>query len=201
MPPVSGGEIVGAVELFSNNSDVIAAQERLRELEYFALIDPLTRVANRRGIEMYLHQHLEEVKRSGLRAGLLFLDIDDFKAVNDTYGHDAGDAVLSMVAQTLVNNIRPFDIVGRWGGEEFLVIIRNVDPCTLNDTGRRLCMLVAQSFVERNGYSIRVTLSGGATRLNEKDTMETALHRADMLLYESKRQKKNRITSDCPTET
>jgi len=94
----SGGEIVGAVELFSNNSDVIAVQERLRELEYFALIDPLTRVANRRGIEMYLHQHLEEVKRSGLRAGLLFLDIDDFKAVNDTYGHDAGDAVLSMVA-------------------------------------------------------------------------------------------------------
>lgn len=191
------GVIIGGVELFADNSSIVAFRERLRELEYFALIDPLTRVANRRAVEMYLHQQIEEIKRYGIRAGLLFMDIDDFKIVNDTYGHTTGDAVLSMVAQTMVGNVRPFDIVGRWGGEEFIAILRNVDACSLIESGKRLCMLVGESFLDTDSSNVRVTLSGGATQLRPDDTVERALHRADTLLYESKRQGKNRITSDC----
>jgi len=194
------GSIIGAVELFSDNSHVHSLQERLRELEYFALVDTLTRVVNRRALEMYLHQQLEEIKRYGFYAGLLFWDIDDFKHINDTYGHQVGDKVLRMVAQTLSSNIRPFDICGRWGGEEFMCILRNVDGCGIVELGNRLRMLVEQSFMDLKQASVKVTISAGATQLSALDTLATALHRADMLLYESKRKGKNRITADCCTE-
>jgi len=191
------GRIVGAVELFADNSSVMAMQERLRELEYFALIDPLTRIANRRAMEMYLHRQLEEIKRYGSRSGLLFFDIDDFKKINDTHGHQIGDEVLSMVSETVDRNIRPFDICGRWGGEEFLCILRNVDCRSAVELGNRLRMLVEQSFLTKNQTRIGVTISLGATQLSPLDTMATALHRVDQLLYESKKRGKNTVTSDC----
>lgn len=194
------GRIVGAVELFADNSSAMAIRERLRELEYFALVDPLTRIANRRALEMYLHRQLEEVKRYGSPSGLLFFDIDDFKKINDTYGHQVGDEILSMVSETVERNIRSFDICGRWGGEEFLCILRNVDGCSIVDLGNRLRMLVEQSFLTKNEKRIGATISLGATQLSPLDTMATALHRADQLLYESKKRGRNTITSDCCPE-
>ncbi|MCX8043796.1 MAG: sensor domain-containing diguanylate cyclase [Desulfobacterota bacterium] len=193
----TAGNIIGAVELFADNSSMLAVRERLKELEYFSLIDPLTRVANRRAIEMYLHQQLEEIKRYRFRFGLLFFDIDDFKEVNDHYGHQVGDEVLSMVASTVVSNIRPFDICGRWGGEEFICILRNIDGCGTVELGNRLRMLVERSFISVEDMPISVTISVGATQLSALDTMATAIHRADMLLYKSKQQGKNRVVADC----
>jgi diguanylate cyclase (GGDEF)-like protein len=139
---------------------------------------------------------IEELKRYGLRVGLLFIDVDNFKQVNDTLGHQTGDALLSMVAQTIVNNLRPFDITGRWGGEEFVCVIRNIDLQGICELGERLRFLIEHSFITVNEQAVRVTVSIGATLIQVHDTMTTVIQRADALMYQSKQQGKNRIIAD-----
>jgi len=109
------GKVIGGVELFSDMSSFKSIENRIKELEEMALLDTLTRLANRNCIEKEILMRLEEKKRFGLPFGLLFMDIDHFKRFNDTYGHDVGDRVLRFVADTLVKNSRPFDMIGRWG--------------------------------------------------------------------------------------
>jgi diguanylate cyclase (GGDEF)-like protein len=136
----------------------------------------------------------EEQKRFGIHFGVLFMDIDHFKGFNDTYGHDIGDRVLKLVATTLVNKSRPFDVFGRWGGEEFIGIIRNVTHQQLEHIGNRLRVLVKSSYVTLENYKLQVSVSVGATLVRENDSMDTLLKRADTLLYESKRKGRNRLT-------
>lgn len=192
------GNIIGAAELFSDNSGKALMLQRIEELETMALIDPLTRMANRRYIEMHLRNRLEEMNRYGWGFGLLFADIDDFKKINDGYGHDAGDKVLKMVGRTLAGNARPFDIFGRWGGEEFVAVIENVTYRDLPIIANRFRLLVDNSFLTMAGEKIRVSVSVGATVARREDTAETILRRADELMYRSKRAGKNRLTTDSP---
>ncbi len=117
------GAVTGAVEVFSDNVPQAALLERITQFERLAYIDPLTEVANRRYTEIVLSARHEELRRYDWPFGILFVDIDLFKAVNDRYGHAKGDDVLRMVAKTLVNSVRSFDVVGRWGGEEFLLVL------------------------------------------------------------------------------
>lgn len=112
----SNEEIIGVVEIFKDNSNIIWAKQRIEGLEKLALLDQVTKVGNRRFAEMNLHSRLEESNRFNWQFGVLFADIDDFKKINDIYGHTVGDKVLKMVANTLSNNLRAFDIVCRWGG-------------------------------------------------------------------------------------
>jgi diguanylate cyclase (GGDEF)-like protein len=125
---------------------------------------------------------------------VLFADIDHFKDVNDTYGHDAGDRVLKMVAQTLRHNLRSADVLARWGGEEFLALLHGVDKGVLAATAEKLRILVASSFFEVDGAEVRVTISLGATLLRPDDTPHSVVARADALLYESKAEGRNRYT-------
>jgi PAS domain S-box-containing protein len=115
--PIRDGEgrILGAVESFSENSAKNAALDRLVELQELALFDPVTGVGNRRYAEVRLRAALDAQLRYGWRFGVLFLDVDHFKEVNDTHGHDTGGRVLRMVAQTLGGTLRSVDEVGRWG--------------------------------------------------------------------------------------
>ena len=136
----------------------------------------------------------EEKKRLGVPFGILFMDIDHFKIFNDTYGHDVGDRVLRFVAETLVKNARPFDLIGRWGGEEFLGIIRNVSWQQLEDLGNRLRVLVESAYIQAESEKLHVSISIGATLVCDEDSMETVIKRADTLLYESKRSGRNRLT-------
>jgi len=117
--PITGpaGEVKGAVEIFSSNSAKTQILERLAEMERHALIDTLTGIANRRHMEMHLQSRLEEFRRHHWIFGILFIDVDHFKNINDRYGHGVGDRVLRMVGQTLEASSRYFDRVGRWGGE------------------------------------------------------------------------------------
>jgi PAS domain S-box-containing protein len=101
------GRIVGGIELFTDISGQEAAKERLRELEQIAMVDTLTKLANRRYIEQELSNRFEEYRRFRVPFGILFMDIDHFKKVNDVYGHDAGDEVLKLVARTFTANARP----------------------------------------------------------------------------------------------
>lgn len=187
------GDIIGAVEVFSDISGR-GAVRLIRELRAMALLDPLTELGNRRYLEVQLGARMKELDRYGWPFGLLFVDIDLFKNINDTYGHDVGDRVLRMVGGTLRNSIRTFDFVGRWGGEEFLAIIVNVDADRLYSIADKLRSLVERSLFLEGGDEIRVTVSVGATLARPDDTAETVVRRADHLMYRSKRAGRNRVT-------
>jgi len=188
------GNIIGASELFSDLSSREAYRLKVAELESIAMLDALTGLPNRYYMEREINSRIEERKRLGVPFGILFMDIDHFKHFNDTYGHDVGDKVLKMVAQTFVSNSRPFDVYARWGGEEFLAVIRNVDVVELEKIGNRMRMLVGESFIMHEGKKLKVTISVGATLFQDGDTLESVVKRADTLLYESKNAGRNRIT-------
>jgi len=190
------GNIIGGVELFSDISSYKSIELRVAELEKMALLDHLTRLANRHYLEKEFHVRFEEKKRVGIQFGVLFMDIDHFKRFNDTYGHDVGDRVLKLVADTLVSNVRPFDVVGRWGGEEFIVLFRDVTPSLLADIGNRLRILVERSYLLSGSEKLQVTISLGGTLVRDEDDLETLLKRADGLLYHSKKAGRNRLTMD-----
>ena len=189
------GRIIGAAELFSDISNARVSEMKLKELEEMALLDNLTKIANRNYIEKDIASSFEQRKRFGGAAfGILFMDIDHFKKFNDTYGHDVGDHVLKYVARTLSQNWRPFDVVGRWGGEEFIAIIRNMTRQQLEAMGNRLRILVESSYIQSGNEKLRVSMSIGATLVRDDDDREALLKRADTLLYESKKAGRNCLT-------
>lgn len=190
----SQGQIVGAIEIFSDNSPRLAITHRIKELEKMALLDPLTELANRRYIESNMQIKLSEMRRYSRPFGILFMDIDHFKKVNDLHGHDIGDKVLVMVANTFVKNVRGSDTIGRWGGEEFLAIIPNVNEKQLYLTANKLRVLVEQSGFSVDSGIVQVTVSIGAALAQPKDTIETLLKRVDKLLYYSKINGRNRVS-------
>jgi len=185
---------VGGAEVFSDNSSKHDMAERLRELEELALLDGLTRLSNRRHLDAELQSRIQEVQRYGMSLGVLFMDIDDFKKINDRCGHAIGDLVLQTVANTLALMGRPFDLFGRWGGEEFVGLIRNVNQDALVKIGQRCRALVEQSATAfKDDCDLRVTISLGATLCRPDDTLDSLMDRADRLMYEGKRQGKNRL--------
>jgi diguanylate cyclase (GGDEF)-like protein/PAS domain S-box-containing protein len=188
------GQIVGAIELFSEVTAKRQVERRLHELEGMAFRDSLTRLPNRRYTELKVKQALEEFRQFGKSFGLLMLDIDHFKQVNDLHGHDAGDAALKTVSATLLKSVRDHDLVGRWGGEEFLVIFPNVNADVLTDLAGRCRILVAKSGALVGQIRICVTVSGGATLFQHGDSVRGAVKRADELMYVSKASGRNRIT-------
>jgi diguanylate cyclase (GGDEF)-like protein/PAS domain S-box-containing protein len=192
----SSGQIVGAVETFSDNSSKAALLQRIDKLQKESLVDPLTGLANRRCIDMKLHSRIDEMQRYGWPCGLLFLDIDNFKIVNDTFGHNVGDRVLMMVARTLSSNLRSHDLAGRYGGEEFVAIITNVNMAMLHSFANRLRLLVKKSSLDTEYSTIQVTVSIGATLVRPEDTVETAIARADLFMYNSKINGRNRVSID-----
>ena len=186
------GASTGAVVVFTDNTVTSQMAERLARMEELALLDPLTGLPNRRYLESHITSRLGELRRNGWIFGVLFMDIDDFKPVNDKFGHEIGDRVLRMVARTLDANCRSFDVVGRWGGEEFVAVIHNVDERALEEIGERFRVLVGQS-VLTEASSLRVTLSIGGAQASSADTVESVLHRADTNLYRAKKSGKNHI--------
>jgi diguanylate cyclase (GGDEF)-like protein/PAS domain S-box-containing protein len=194
------GHIIGGVELFTEISTRHTAAFRVRELEKLALLDPVTELANRRFAEMELDNRLQEQERYGWPFGVLLVDVDKFKTVNDTFGHQTGDALLRAIGKTMAKNARPFDIFGRWGGDEFIGLLKNVDAKTVYDIGRRLRLLIKEAFVTVDGKSISATISIGGTLARAEDTKEGILERADKLLYKSKAAGKNRFTMDLSGE-
>jgi diguanylate cyclase (GGDEF)-like protein/PAS domain S-box-containing protein len=187
------GNFIGAVEVFTDISSRQALQEQVEELKKLSLIDPLTGLPNRRHLEAQLHSRLEEMRRSGVTFGLLFTDIDHFKQFNDRYGHDIGDQVLAIVANTLALSIRPFDVVCRWGGEEFAGIFPHTDLSTLRGIADRLRILVAHSRVKTGIGALTVTVSIGGTVAKSDDSAASIIKRADTLMYASKTNGRNRV--------
>ena len=184
-------KIAGAVEVFTDNSLNIRMQAKVRGLEKLILLDELTGVGNRRFADIKLQEKISELKRYGWLFGNIFSDIDNFKSINDTYGHDTGDRVLKVVARTISANIRATDNVFRWGGEEFLTIVANTNHKQLAEAAERLRILVGSTILTVGKGSLTVTISSGVTMARYQDNYEDIIKRADSLLYSSKAAGKN----------
>ena len=188
------GEVVGAIELFSEINPERNIRVRMEELERNALLDPLTKVPSRRHLETELAALFSLWEKRRVPFGVLFLDIDHFKRFNDTWGHDVGDLVLAAVGKALLASVRPFDILGRWGGEEFVGLFPNVTTDLLETISERLRSVVEKTELETGGEKLSVTLSIGGTSAVRGDTASEIVKRADALMYESKKAGRNRIT-------
>jgi len=138
------------------------------------------------------------MKRYGLSFGVLFIDIDHFKDVNDQYGHDMGDKVLWAVSRNMSTVVRSSDIVGRWGGEEFVGVILNVDSRQLYLVAEKIRSEIEKTRIEENSHSVNVTVSIGGTLADSDCTLDKVglLKKADVLLYQSKVAGRNRVTID-----
>lgn len=189
------GNITGAIEVFNDNSPKIDLVNQIEQLQALSLLDTLTGLANRRYAEIHLQGKVKEL--SDYRCtffGVLFIDIDNFKKVNDLYGHDVGDEVLRMVSKTLNRGINGSGLVCRWGGEEFIAVIPAGDLYIIQSVANRLRALVEQSCLANSQDKISVTISVGATLAVPGDTMESVVKRADKLMLQSKKLGKNRVS-------
>ncbi len=189
------GEIIGAVETFSNNEQVLRNRRKVDELYQSAYIDPLTGVGNRRYLEDGIMAAKTMADRGIGIAGLILIDVDNLKYFNDTYGHMIGDQILKMVVQTLKHSLRSIDLLGRWGGDEFIAIVQDVkDLDTLQKVANKLRLMVENSNIDFEEGILSTTISIGATLVNVDESPEIIFQRADQLLYESKQAGKNKIT-------
>jgi diguanylate cyclase (GGDEF)-like protein len=171
-------------------TDITADVDLTSAYERMALTDRLTGVANRRAVETQLQQELLRLRRYQTPVSFVLFDLDHFKTINDTHGHGAGDEVLRQVAKTLSALVRETDIVSRWGGEEFLVVL----PET-SHSGALICAERIRAKVEALGQRLGfpVTISGGVYQPGPGESMNDLLTRTDARLYEAKRAGRNRI--------
>ena len=189
------GNIIGAIESFSSNTSVMDTRRELRELRLAAITDPLTGIGNRRHLEGRLSAVIAENQNNASTAGLLFMDVDRFKQFNDSYGHNTGDEVLRMVAKTVRHALRATDTIGRWGSEEFIAILHDVqDKNALRSAAEKVRTLVGYSRLDLDGQSLNVTMSVGGTLLLAGDTPNSFVGRADELMYRSKQAGRNRVS-------
>jgi diguanylate cyclase (GGDEF)-like protein len=167
--------------------------EARRELEIQARTDRLTGVINRGAIISHLEQEIERAQREGGLLGLGMLDIDHFKKVNDVHGHAAGDEVLREVVRRSVSVLRRYDVFGRVGGEEFLVVVPGADARELEEVLQRIRQAIAKTPIAVAGREIAVTVSlGGATRAG--DSADELIARADDALYAAKVAGRDRVS-------
>lgn len=194
IPFLEAGQVVGAMEIFSDNVERHDVIKSLEEFRAAALNDPLTTLPNRRYTDQFLVSKMHEYRSLGLPFGVAYLDLDNFKIINDTYGHHVGDEVLRMVSRTFLNAIRTTDVVGRWCGEEFMAVFPGVDEETLTMVSERIRMQVEMAAVRIDGLELRVTVSAGATLVLPDETVNDMIRRADRLLYQSKSEGRNRVS-------
>ncbi|KZN15831.1 MULTISPECIES: GGDEF domain-containing protein [Pseudomonas] len=158
-----------------------------------ALRDPLTDTGNRIAMDQTLEREIEMSRRHSQPLSLLMLDIDHFKQINDTYGHSAGDEVLKAVAASIKNQLRNVDMVFRFGGEEFLILLSNTNREAAAMIGERLRFAAQAQDYEAEGKMIELTVSIGCSTLLPGESAESLLRRADSALYVAKREGRNRL--------
>jgi diguanylate cyclase (GGDEF)-like protein/PAS domain S-box-containing protein len=192
MPLVKQGAVQGVYASFEDISQRVLLG---RELQRQAHTDDLTGVANRRRVLERLALEFERVHRHhALRCCLLAVDLDLFKAVNDQWGHATGDAVLVHVARQMQQSVRSLDMVGRTGGEEFVVLLPDTRLDEAARLGERLRERMAQTPLQHDGQTIAVTVSLGLSEISPRDaSADVALLRADQALYEAKAAGRNRL--------
>jgi diguanylate cyclase (GGDEF)-like protein/PAS domain S-box-containing protein len=189
------GTVVGGIELFSESLSQLRLKQQIRDLERLALLDSLTELPNRRHLSIELIAQCAISKRTKEYGfGILYMDIDHFKRVNDRHGHAIGDRTLQVIAKTITNSVRPYDTIGRWGGEEFLGIFPNITRESLSIIAQRILALTRKSSIETEQGSIHVTISLGGLLAQGVQNSDVLIEQADALMYQSKQLGRNRAT-------
>ncbi len=169
-----------------------------REFETRSVTDVLTGAMNRAGVQQFIEQ-LFSTDRSG-QMGVLLLDVDHFKAVNDQFGHDVGDRVLTDVAKLIAQNTRLTDVFGRWGGEEFILICPQVPAEHLSALAEKIRAAMDDYVFAAGGAALHLSISIGATLAAAHESFEAVLKRADLALYEAKNTGRNRVVFNINAE-
>ncbi len=191
---------IGAVQTFSDVSPKVMMPQKTRELKHMSLLDPITEVGNRRYLEMHLLSRIEEMHNYHLPFGIMYIDIDHLNNINEAHGNKVGNQVLRTVAQTISNNIRFFDVVGRWGEDEFIVTILNISEPKLDMVANKLRLLILQSNIftdptsVKTSTSISITVSIGATIAKSTDTLDRLINRGEALMNHSRWRGRNRAS-------
>ena len=175
---------------------VVHADEAMMSanLRRSAELDSLTSALNRRTLDLWLARSFSEAHRNAKPLSVLFADLDHFKSINDTYGHACGDACLRHVSAVLRRELEPSDMLGRYGGEEFLLLLPGRDADAARRLGERIRAAVERAVLEWNGTEVRLTVSiGVAPRLPDEHTPGAAVERADKALYAAKRAGRNQV--------
>ncbi len=185
-----------ADELQAAKQETLNLRKLLTEQEARGLEDPLTGLGNRRAYQKRIEEELSRFDRYQTPLALVVCDLDHFKQINDTHGHLAGDRVLRVVAQLLLRLTRKSDFVGRYGGEEFVVLLPNTNEKTAYLVAEKLRSSLEKLPFESGGRKIPVTMSMGLTQAREGDTPDKLFQRADKLLYQAKKAGRNRVMTD-----
>lgn len=195
-PMIKDGKIIGAVEVFTQDSPTVYEDDLVEKLSNIAMHDNLTKLPNRRYLESFMQYKMEEFQRFGRLFAVLFADIDNFSRFNNEYGHYIGDIVLKNIAEGIKRSVRRNDLVGRWGGEEFVGIYSVSSESDIQIIGEKLRMIVHGTDVIHNGKQLNVTISVGITVVRTYDSIESLVERADLLMYKSKKAGKDRVSTD-----
>ncbi|MBY6262266.1 GGDEF domain-containing protein [Azospirillum sp. 412522] len=176
------------IALLAEAKETIAElQERVAYLESLTMTDELTGLLNRRGFYSHFRRELASARRHGAAGGLLvMIDLDGFKAINDTHGHVAGDAYLRQVARMIVGNVRQEDVVARLGGDEFAVLLTNTDTANGLVRARQLAAIADATHVEWGGQTLPVRFSVGTQPYGADDSEDEVMRRADAMMYGAK---------------
>jgi diguanylate cyclase (GGDEF)-like protein len=182
-------------EVHKANAVISHLSEQIKELEEDSNLDGLTKVFNRRALDRYLETI---TRKEALKHNLylLILDIDDFKSINDTYGHVVGDKILIFIANLLRKTLRDGDKVFRYGGEEFVVILNRISEEKCEEIAKRILHTISSNNLLYKGDSVNVTISIGATNYQTGDTPDDLIDRADKALYRSKERGKNQLNME-----
>ncbi len=175
-------------EVDSLRRDLDATQRRLREMEDTADTDVLLPVPNRRAFVRELNRMISFAERYGTPSTLMFIDLNDMKKINDTYGHEAGDQALHHVARLLVEHVRGTDVIGRLGGDEFGVILAQADENVGAQKAQELATLISQHPITFGDEQVRMSLAFGTYTFRSGDEPQDALNKADQAMYENKKE-------------
>lgn len=163
-----------------------------------ATTDQLTELLNRRGFDLLANQAIQEARRNQSELCTLLLDLDNFKELNDTHGHQAGDQVLRGFARNLRDDLRQSDILCRWGGEEFVLLLKDTSVEQARALAQKIRQQTEQSTFHYNGSDLRITTSIGLAQLDADESLEQLLLRADRALYRAKQGGRNRLCEEHP---
>ena len=182
-------------ELLARTKTHIELKNTKEKLLKMAITDELTGLVNRRYFMERLHHEFDRMKRYDTTYSLLMVDIDNFKKINDTFGHKAGDIVLKTASEAMKKSLRTSDIIGRFGGEEFAALLPEADMKAASFIAERLRKKVEESYIEYESSKIAITISIGVTQSNITDTkIDEIIIRSDTAMYQAKKDGRNRIS-------